>query len=151
MSSRRARQLPIIEIGGTKFYFDLRLWQFRDVDNWANQFQVDDLFETARGFKLCFDTAKKNLFVGTAEEFKANKDAIIVTLPSIKKMDPLGHLWWEEELGCLSADEAKKRTEEMLNDYEVHESGMILQRKPEKISLLPKRERALTNKKGKRL
>ncbi len=151
MSSRRARQLPIIDIGGTKFYLDIRLNQFRDVDNFANSISLDDLYETADGdFKLGFDKENKNLFTGTREEFVVAKHAIEVTLPRLDKMDPLGVLWKAEEDGWVTADYAKKITEELLTQFVVHESGMILQRKVEKPKLIEKKIR--TNKqRGKRL
>jgi hypothetical protein len=145
MSSRRARQLPIIDIGGTNFYLDIRLNQFRDVNNFANSISLDNLYETANGdFKLGFDRSKKNLFTGTREEFVVAKHAVEVTLPRVDKMDPLGVLWKAEEDGWVSPDYAEKITEELLKQFVVHESGMILQRKVEKPKLLEKKIR--TNK-----
>ena len=153
MSSRRARQLPIIDIGGTNFYLDIRLNQFRDVDNFANSISIDDLYETPEGdFKLGFDKLKKNLFTGTREEFDSAKYAVEVTLPRLDKMDPLGVLWKAEEDGWVTADDVKRITEELVTQFEVHESGMILQRKVEthKAKLIEKKIR--TNKqRGKRL
>jgi hypothetical protein len=151
MSSRRARQLPIIDIGGTNFYLDIRLNQFRDVNNFANSISLDDLYETPDGdFKLGFDKRTKNLFTGTREVFDSAKHAVEVTLPRLDKMDPLGVLWKAEEDGWVSPEDAKRVTEELVTQFVVHESGMILQRKVEKPKLIEKKIR--TNKqRGKRL
>ncbi|MEO8172539.1 MAG: hypothetical protein ABI581_05635 [Sediminibacterium sp.] len=131
MSSRRARELPIIDIGGTNFYLDLRMNQFRDVDNFANSINLDDLYEKPNGgYMFWFDRREKNLFPGTPEEYAANKNAVEVHLPSQQEMDPLGFVWLMEDQGWLNAQDAKLKTEELLGEYNIHESGMVMQRKP---------------------
>ena len=153
MSSRMVRQLPKINIGGTLFYLDLRLNELREVENFANRIHLDDLYETATGtYKLWFDKVSKNLFLGTKEEFSANKKAIEVTLPSQEEMDPLGFVWLMEERGWINTQEASVKTEELLKEYTIHErTGMVMQRKPSKHGLLVKRNNQRTKQRGKKL
>ncbi|NCI51306.1 hypothetical protein GWC95_15365 [Sediminibacterium roseum] len=152
MSSRRARQLPIIDIGGTKFYLDLRLNQFRDIDNWANSINLDHLYEITTGeLKLGFDRKMKNLFAGTREEFDACKHAVEITLPPMHEMDPLGVLWKLEEDGWISAEESKAQTDQLLKQYIIHESGMVLQKKQPTVKLLEKKIRKTNKQRRKRL
>ena len=152
MSSRRARELPIITIGAAKFYLDLRLNEFRDVYNFANRINLDDLYETATGeYKCWFDQKEKNLFTGTQDAFHSNKNAIEIMLPSLEKMDPLGFVWLMEDEGWINAVDAKLKTEELLKEYTIHESGMILQRKPKQQPLLEKKSKRINKPRRKRL
>jgi hypothetical protein len=88
-----ARELVKIDLAGTKFYLDLRLWECREVDDFSNKFSLDQLYDhPSGGFICCFDPKTKNLFEGTKEQYEARKHELeIVRLPSIKKMDPIGH------------------------------------------------------------
>lgn len=87
-----ARKLPEIDIAGTRFILDLRLWECREVDDFSNRFSLDDLHVTHNGFTCCFDLTAKNLFHGTKEEYEQRRqDLSIVQLPSISKMDPVGY------------------------------------------------------------
>ena len=87
-----ARKLPEINIAGTLFYLDLRLWECRDVNDFSNKFSLDDLYDLpGGGFICCFDPNTKNLFHGTQDEYDSRKHELkVVRLPSIKKMDPVG-------------------------------------------------------------
>lgn len=87
-----ARKLVEIDLAGTKFYLDLRLWECRDVNDFSNKFSLDQLYDhPSGGFICCFDLKTKNLFEGTKEAYEARKHELkIVRLPSIKKMDPVG-------------------------------------------------------------
>lgn len=87
-----ARKLPEINLAGTRFYLDLRLWECREVNDFSNKFSLDDLYDLPKGgFICCFDLKTKNLFQGTQEEYDARKHELkVVRLPSIKKMDPVG-------------------------------------------------------------
>lgn len=154
MSSRRARQLPIIDIGGTDFYLDLKLHEFREVGNWANKIDLDDLYETANGqYKCWFDKEKKNLFLGSQVDFEAATNAVEITLPSQQDMDPLGFLWLMEDQGWVTSEEANYKTEQLLSDYHIDAGGMILQRKQAAVKpkLIEKRPRVNKQRKGKRL
>ena len=87
-----ARKLPEIDLAGSKFFVDYRLWECRDVNDFSNKFSLDDLYENGKGFICCFDVKTKNLFHGTKEEYEARKDELkIVKLPGLKKMDPVGY------------------------------------------------------------
>ncbi|MBH2005298.1 MAG: hypothetical protein I8H66_11460 [Sphingobacteriia bacterium] len=87
-----ARKLPEINLAGTRFFLDLRLWECRDVDDFSNKFSLDDLYPTSKGFICCFDLTTKNLFHGSREEYEQRKQELsIVQLPSISKMDPVGY------------------------------------------------------------
>ncbi len=152
MSSRRARELPKIDIGGTMFFLDLRMNEFREVENFANRIDLDELYETGAGeLKLAFNKDTKNLFEGDREELAAHKNVVVVTLPSQQKMDPLGFVWLMEEKGWLSAEDAALKTRLLLNEYNIHKSGMILQRKPKGHQLLKKKIKRNTKHRGKRL
>lgn len=87
-----ARKLPEIELAGTMFFLDLRLWECREVDDFSNRFSLDDLQVTSKGFTCCFDLTTKNLFRGSREEYEQRKQELaIVQLPGISKMDPVGY------------------------------------------------------------
>ncbi len=153
MSSRMARELPKIDIGGTMFYLDLRLNEFREVENFANRINLDDLYETITGtYKLWFNKKTKNLFLGTPEECKANKNAVELTLPSQYEMDPLGFVWLMEDQHWIDPLEAKLKTEELLKEYTIHErTGLVMQQKPREHGLLVKNENQRTKKRGKKI
>jgi hypothetical protein len=87
-----ARKLPEINVAGTAFYLDLRLWELREVNDFSNKFSLNDLYDLPNGgFICCFDLKTKNLFQGTQEEYDVRKHELkVVRLPSIKKMDPVG-------------------------------------------------------------
>lgn len=87
-----ARKLVEIDIEGTRFYLDLRLWQCRQTDNWMNSFHLDDVFITDQGIELCFDPVTKNLFRGTSEEFEQRRPELkMLRFPPLQKLDPVGY------------------------------------------------------------
>ncbi len=100
MSNRQARELPKIDIGGTLFYLDLRLNEFRECANFMNRLNLDDLVEIEGGYLVCFDLNSKNSFVGSKDEFDQRKDVDLqwVKLPSLQEMDPLGFGWLMDEI-----------------------------------------------------
>lgn len=100
MSDRQARELPKIEIGGTKFYLDLRLNEFRECDNFMNRLNLDDLIQMEAGYMVCFDPKARNLFKGSPEEYERRKEAdlIWVHLSTLQEMDPLGFGWLMDEI-----------------------------------------------------
>lgn len=152
MSSWRARELPKIDIGGTMFFLDLRLNEFREVENFANRIDLDELYETGTGeLKLAFDKDTKNLFEGDREELALHKNVVVVTLPSQQKMDPLGFVWLMEEKGWLSKEDAALKTRILLEEYNIHKSGMILQHKSKEKPLLEKKIKQNNKPRGKRL
>ena len=56
-----------------------------------------------------------------------------------------------EDQGWLSAEDAKYKTEKLLDEYTIHENGMILQRKPPDRTLLEKKVKQNHKPRGKRL
>jgi hypothetical protein len=84
------RELPKIDIGGTQFFIDLRLDEFRQVANPFNRIHFDMMFESVDGFLIQFDPKTKNAFEGSEAEFGHRQDLITVELPSLEKMDPVG-------------------------------------------------------------
>lgn len=103
-----ARKLPEINIGGTQFYLDLRLNEFREVNDFSNRIDLDLLKDTDNGYQLLFDPKIKNIFSGTQAEFeKREMELVVVSLPSLEKMDPLGFSMligeWKKENPMLSA------------------------------------------------
>ncbi len=100
MSSRMARELPKIEIGGTMFYLDLRLNEFRECNDFMNRMNLDDMNEIESGYLICFDLKTKNYFHGDLQEFEKRKDLnlIWVKLPMLQEMDPIGFGWLIEEM-----------------------------------------------------
>lgn len=117
MSGRHARELPRIDIGGTQFYLDLRLNEFRECENFMNRLNLSDLNEIEGGYLLCFDPNTKNYFDGNKEEFDQRKDVDLlwVKLPTLQEMDPLGFGWLMEEMGERSPIIAQSRLEEVLD------------------------------------
>jgi hypothetical protein len=130
----------------------LRLNEFREVENFANRIDLDELYETGRGeLKLAFNKDTKNLFEGNREELALHKNVVVVTLPSQQQMDPLGFVWLMEEKGWLSKQDAALKTRLLLEEYNIHKSGMILQRKPKGQPLLEKKIKRNNKHRGKRL
>gem|GEM_PF-2088445 len=92
MRARQPRELPKIDIGGTLFYLDLRLNEFRECENFMNRLNLDDLNEIEGGYLVCFDPKTKNYFDGGQVEFEKRKEVglVWVTLPTLQEMDPMG-------------------------------------------------------------
>ena len=55
-----------------------------------NRIMIDDLHETENGYNRCVDQKTKNLFEGSEGEFVGRKDLLILELPTLEKMDPVG-------------------------------------------------------------
>lgn len=157
MSGRQARELPKIDIGGTKFYLDLRLNEFRECDNFMNRLRLDDLIETEEGYGVCFDPKTKNLFDGTPEEFEKRKETglIWVQLPRLQEMDPLGFEWLMDEIREGSPIIAPAHLQRVYQEAEsnqlekVLDKAGLLYKTKNHPSLLEKKTR--TKSKGKKL
>lgn len=154
MSRRQARELPKIDIGGTLFYLDIRLHEFRQVDDFMNRISLDDeLMKTENGYVVAFDTVTRSAFRGNADEFltRIGKDVKEVHLPSLESMDPSGMQWLTEEwvennpiinmIGYLGANPVRDKDVQLISDR-------IFQEPVKKPLLEKKRER---KSKGKRL
>ena len=105
-----ARRLPEVEIAGTNFFLDLRLWEMREVENFANKIDLDDLHDNGFAFEFAFDTRTKNLFV----EENIPEDAHIryIKLPPLSKLDPIG---WN----ALHEKRTKQSLEQLLKKKKV--------------------------------
>jgi hypothetical protein len=141
------RGLPKIDVGGTMFYIDLRLDEFRQVDNPFNRIHLDELYETINGYALCFDPQTKNVFNGSEGEFGNRKDLVKVDLPPLEQMDPVGFNQlvnrWSEDNPVLTA---LIQSIPVVRENETKTIGAILKEKPQ---LLEKKR--LKHSKGKRL
>jgi hypothetical protein len=83
-----ARELPKIDVAGELYYIDLRLNEFRHVNDFMNRIFIDDdLHENDDRYLLAYDKVHKCVFRGEREEFDARKDngIVIVELPSLEK------------------------------------------------------------------
>lgn len=100
------RELPKIDFNGTLFYIDLRLDEFRQVDNLYNRIDFDELYETPNGFKMHFDPVTKSAFRGSEGEFMSRDDIELVKLPTLEEMDPVGFKMmverWKEDNPMLT-------------------------------------------------
>lgn len=86
-----ARKLPEVDIAGVKFYLDLRLNECREVEDFSNRFNLDDLYDRPNGYIFCFDPKTKNLFEGNKEQYELRKHELkVIRWPSLKKLDPVG-------------------------------------------------------------
>ncbi len=92
----RARELPKIDVAGERYYIDLRLNEFRHVDDFMNRIFIDDdLVDKGDKFLLAYDKVHRCVFRGEREEFEARNGSgiVVVELPSLQKMDPEGFEW----------------------------------------------------------
>lgn len=85
-------QLPVVEISGTKFVVDTRLYELRQVTNPFNTISFHDLAKNDKGFVLIYDMQILNLFLGSEEDFIDRKDLQTIQLPTIQEMDPVGFM-----------------------------------------------------------
>jgi hypothetical protein len=101
MSTRRARELPRIGIGGVVYYVDLRLNELRGVDDFMNRITLDsDIYESGRHSVVLFVKVNGGVFRGSYNELKQRfgKDVIEIPVPSLKAMDPEGFEWLLDDI-----------------------------------------------------
>ena len=90
-SDQQMRVLPIFNMGGTDFYVDTRLNEFREKDSPWNRISMDEVFDTSDGFNgLVFDTETKNVYQGLIDPDDLPKNAVLVVVPSLIELDPIG-------------------------------------------------------------
>jgi len=90
------RALPIVDIAGQSYFIDLRLYEFRHVENFMNRvFIHDDLQEKGDKLYLLYDKFHQCVFRGGQAELEQRKDKeiVLVELPSLEKLDPIGFEW----------------------------------------------------------
>jgi hypothetical protein len=143
MSERGPRELPKIDIAGELYFIDLRLNEFRHVDDFMNRIFIDeDLYEKDDKYTLAYDKVHKCVFRGDAQEFDARigKGIVIVELPSLKQMDPVGFKWL-----CANLEEHQRSLTTLLRFADQHikwmEEGRAKKQKAMKPLLEKKRER----------
>lgn len=84
------RKLPVVTIAGTEFYVDVRLEELRQTDSPRNTISFDEFSETFNGKNtVLFDCKSKNVYRGTEKEM-ANRDVVLIKLPSLFEMDREG-------------------------------------------------------------
>ena len=128
MSERRARELPKIDIGGTQFYLDLRLNEFREVADFSNRIFLNQLIEFDHGYLIIFDTRRKNIFNGSEAELfqRKDQDLVWVSLPSLEKMDPLGFKWLVDEYKTGTAIAVQQHESSAFREYEQKKIEKVL-------------------------
>jgi hypothetical protein len=157
MSERQARELPKIDIGNTKFYLDLRLNEFREMEDFSNRISLNKLEEFDDGYLIIFDTVSKNIFNGSEAELykRKDEDLLWVTLPSIEQMDPLGFKWLIDEYRQGTAIAVNQQESKAFREYEsnklekVLDNAGLLYRPKQHPPLLQKRQN--NKSKGKKL
>lgn len=111
------RELPKVNIGGTEFYIDLRLEEFRQVMNPYNRIEFVELMENEEGYFLCFDPVKKTAFHGTKEELDQRRpELMLLQLPPFKEMDPAGYELSLERLQDSLIHRILERSQKQVND-----------------------------------
>ena len=92
-------ELPKVEIGGTEFFIDLRLEEFRQVSNPFNTIPFMELMENEEGYTLCYDPIGRTAFRGDIKEFEERKSELkLLQLPKLQDMDPVGFEQWVDRL-----------------------------------------------------
>lgn len=90
MSNWPARKLPEINIGGTMFFMDTRMEEFREVENFSNRIPFITLPSTRKGFLLDFDKRTRNMWQAAPDKGYDDKHVVTVRLPPFSEMDPVG-------------------------------------------------------------
>jgi hypothetical protein len=104
------RELPKVDLGGTEFFVDLRLNEFRQVTNPYNSISFDEMMENEEGYVLCFDLSKKTAFHGDREELELRKGELkLLQIPHLKELDPYGYELVIERLQGQVNENARRR------------------------------------------
>ncbi len=82
---------PTIQLEGTKFYIDISLEQFQQVDNPHNTIPFAELIEEHNYYLLFYDTKTKNVFEGMAV-LSQPENLKIISIPLLRQFD-----FWEAE------------------------------------------------------
>jgi hypothetical protein len=145
-----ARELPKIDVAGELYYIDLRLNEFRHVDDFMNRIFIDDdLLEKDEKYLLAYDKDHKCVFRGEREEFDARngKGIVIVELPSLEKMDPVGFEWL-----CNNIEQHQRSLTTLLRFSDEHMKWMEENRHKKQKAVRPLLEKKRVRKnKGRRL
>jgi len=86
------RELPVVDLCGTKFFVDLEIGALREVDNPFNTIGFYDLAKNDNGYVVIYDPQVRNTFFGSDEELMERQDLKTLQLPTIQEMDPVGFI-----------------------------------------------------------
>jgi hypothetical protein len=104
------RELPQVDIHGTRFHVDVRNEEFREVANPANRITFDALNETPTGQNTFFyDITTKNVYRGSMEEMTTSDQVRFTKLPSIWELDREGMRQITYELAASLRAKREKR------------------------------------------
>ncbi|HEX7691382.1 MAG TPA: hypothetical protein VF408_03275 [Sediminibacterium sp.] len=82
------RELPVIEICGTRFLVDVVKEELRQKDNPRNTIAFYEMMQNDRGFVLCYDRASKTAFRGQEGEYRRRSSELeLVQLPPSYQLD----------------------------------------------------------------
>jgi hypothetical protein len=85
------RDLPMMEIDGTKFIIDLGKLEFRQLDNADNRITMINVHENLWFSHMLYDTMTKNHYAGEFNKPNNIPDHVrIVMIPPLKELDPVG-------------------------------------------------------------
>lgn len=101
----RLRKLPILRIYDTNFYVDLKLLEFRQVDNAENAISFKNVQDNGDHTAIVYDPATKNAFQGTWKEMNERSDVRLIKLPAMINLDRPGLI---DQLNQNAADAYKK-------------------------------------------
>jgi hypothetical protein len=139
-----ARELPKIDVAGEFYYIDLRLNELRHVDDFMNRIFIDDdLFEKDEKYLLAYDKTHRCVFRGEKEEFdtRNGKGVVIVELPSLEKMDPVGFEWL-----CANIEQHQRALTTLLRFADQHMKWMEANRRQKQKALRPLLEKKKNRK-----
>ena len=84
------RQLPIHDIGGTKFYVDVERDEFREVLNPGNRIPFDELRFKGDHYELAFDRSTRSVFRGDLDSAIGRAHVSWEKIPRLYQLDPEG-------------------------------------------------------------
>ena len=99
------RKLPILRIHDTDFYVDLKMLEFRQVDNAQNAISFKNVQDNGDHTAIVYDPTTKNAFQGTWKEMNGRQDVKLIKLPAMINLDRPGLI---DQLNQNAADAYKK-------------------------------------------
>ncbi len=125
VEGNQPRLLPMINLYGTDFFLDLRLKEFREVDNPNNKIQWNALGDDEFHFMLWYNTTTKNAFTGTLEQARQRDDVKALVLPPLDLMIRDGVKRHEDEINRIGDLIAEKMDRVLAKgDDEFYESTL---------------------------
>jgi hypothetical protein len=84
------RKLPTVDIGGTSFFVDVRLDEFRETSNPHNRIPFAALWDKEDHYILLYDKQTKNVMAETPNENKMPPHVERIRIPLLTELDPVG-------------------------------------------------------------